>query len=273
MKKWIYRILIVVFALAFAVSAFLLIRYFVASRKEAKVYDELASIVETARENALKAQPVTPGNPEEPVSPWVEVTHPETGQPVQVLPEYAELFTMNPDLVGWIQLPGTKLDYPVMQTPQEPNYYLKRNFHREKSSHGCIYVQEDCNVFTPSENLTIYGHRMRDGSMFYPLESYKKQAFYEDHRIIRFDTIRERHQYEIFAVFLTSATKGKGFAYNTFVDGADQTDFDNFVARCKKLSLYDTGITPTYGDKLITLSTCEYSQNNGRLVVVARRID
>lgn len=270
MKKWIYRVLICIFAICFAVSSFLLIRYYLASRKEAKAYDELASIVASARKDALSATPVAPG--EKPVNPWVEVTHPETGQTVQVLPEYAELFTMNPDLVGWIQLPGTKLDYPVMQAPDRSQYYLKRNFHREKSSHGCIYIQEDCDVFAPSDNLIIYGHRMRDGSMFFPLESYKKQAYYQDNRIIRFDTIRERHEYEIFAVFLTSATKGKGFAYNIFVDGTQQ-DFDNFVARCKQLSLYDTGITPTYGDKLITLSTCEYSQNNGRLVVVARRID
>ena len=87
-----------------------------------------------------------------------------------------------------------------------------------------------------------------------------------------FDTLTQLHTYKIIAVFKTTATEGKGFSYHTFVNAADQAEYDEYVNTCKELSLYDTGETAQYGDKLITLSTCEYSQSHGRLVVVAKRI-
>ena len=107
--------------------------------------------------------------------------------------------------------------------------------------------------------------------MFARLDNYLKKDFYEKYPSIRFDTLYERHTYTIFAVFTTTASVGRGFAYHLFEDAADEADFQDFVSTCKSLSLYETGITPVYGDKLITLSTCEYSQDNGRLVVVAVR--
>ena len=113
---------------------------------------------------------------------------------------------------------------------------------------------------------------MKDGSMFGLLRNYRSKSYWEKHRYIYFDTLTERHTYEIFAVFTTVATKGKGFAYHQFVDADDQEEYDEYIRDCQNVDLYDTGITPQYGDKLITLSTCEYSQKNGRLVVVARRI-
>lgn len=282
MKKWMYYTLIGLLAVIFAGSAFFLGRYYLSSREQTQVYDDLAEMVEQVRATkpTQQAPAVVPGVPDAtettPVSDggddWITVTNPETGEPVDVLPEYAQLFTMNPDLVGWIRLPGTKLNYPVMQTPQNPDYYLKRNFHKESSSHGCIYVREVCDVFAPSDNLTMYGHYMKDGSMFAPLGDYASKAWWEEHTVLEFDTLKQRNRYEVFAVFKTTASVGKGFRYHTFIDATDQEDFDRFIATCKELSLYDTGITPQYGDKLITLSTCDYSQTNGRLVVVARLI-
>jgi sortase B len=275
MKKKFFTVLLIIFALVFVGSATALIVYFTQSNKEKQNYDNLASSVETIRQNVLAQIPLPdPENPDaEPEITVVPVEDPKTGQVLWVLPEYAHVFEMNPDTVGWIQIPGTRLNYPVTQTPDNPNYYLKRNFYKEASSHGCIYAQEDCDIFKPSDNITLYGHFMRDGSMFAVLSQYKSKSFWESHGTIRFDTITKRQEYEIFAVFLTTASLGEGFAYNTFVDAWDEESYNAFVKRCKNLSLYDTGITPTYGDKLITLSTCEYSQVNGRLVVVARAVD
>ena len=118
----------------------------------------------------------------------------------------------------------------------------------------------------------MFGHNMKDGSMFATLNNYVNQYFWEDNQIILFDNLYEYHTYKIFAVFKTSASLGEGFGYHKFVDAANEQEFNDFVSTCKKLSFYDTGITPVYGDKLICLSTCEYTLENGRLVVAAVRI-
>ncbi len=207
-----------------------------------------------------------------PAPELVTITHPETGEPMEILPEYAEIFQKNTDMVGWICIPGTKLDYPVVQSPKQVNYYLYRNFYKEYNKHGCIYAREQCEVDKPSDNITLYGHRMQDGSMFATLVNYTKKDFFEKNRYIYFDTLTERHNYEIIAVFKTTATLGEGFQYHLFVDAANEASFDSFIQTCKAESFYETGATAQYGDKLITLSTCEYSQDNGRLVIVAKRI-
>lgn len=277
MKKWMYNTLMVIFAATFVFSAGMLLWYWVDSNAQAESYDALAQLVEQARPTLPEyIQPEDPQSSTDPTAeqqdPWVTVTDPETGAQIQVLPEYAQLYTMNNDLVGWIRIPDTKLNYPVMQTPNKPDYYLKRNFEKKRNAHGCIYAKEECDL-SLSDNVTLYGHYMNDGSMFAPLGKYKKKSYWQDHPIIHFDTLTQRRTFEIFAVLTTTATEGKGFRYHNFIQAEDQEEFDSFVARCKKLSRYDTGITPQYGDKLITLSTCEYSQSNGRLVVVARLMD
>ena len=124
----------------------------------------------------------------------------------------------------------------------------------------------------PSDNITMFGHNMKDGSKFACLGAYTSKAAWEKNNLIFFDTLTEYHTYKIFAVFKTSANEGEGFKYHQFVDAANEKEFNDFVSTCKKLSFYDTGITPVYGDKLICLSTCEYTLENGRLVVAAVRI-
>ena len=271
MKKRLYYGLIILFSALFLFAAVMLILYFTESGKQEKVYTELSQIHESARKDAPPI-PVDEEGVSHPEDVWVTVNDPN-GNPLSILPEFVQLYSMNPHIVGWITIPGTKLDYPVMQTPGQTDYYLKRNFNRENSNHGCIYAREVCDVLKPSDNITIYGHRMKDGSMFAPLSGYEDKDFWEEHPIIEFSTLQNRYRYEVFAVFITTASQGQGFRYHTFVDAAGQTDYDEFINTCKNLSLYDTGITPQHGDKLITLSTCEYTHTNGRLVVVARRMD
>lgn len=272
MKKWMYNTLIIIFGVVFLVSAGYLVWYFVDAGQQSSRYDEL---------DALRTQQTVPRPtvdeetdlvPEGTAPTLVEVTDPETGEKVTVLSSFAELYVMNNDMVGWLSIPGTDISYPVMQTPDNVDYYLKRNFDKEYSSRGCLYAREVCDVFAPSDNITIYGHHMRDGSMFAGLDAYMEQAYFEEHPYIYFDTLTELHTYKIVAVFKTTATVGQGFAYHHFVDAANQAEFDEFVATSKKLAFYDTGVDAEYGDKLITLSTCEYTQTNGRLVVVAKRI-
>ncbi len=272
MKKWMYYALIALLALILVGSAGMLIYYFADAGIQQDRYASLAEMKETVTPRPDPADIYAPDATEPTLPALVEVTHPETGETVSLLPEFQELFLLNPDIVGWMTVPGTNIDYPVMQTPDSPDYYLKRNFDGQKNSHGCLYAREVCDVEAPSDNITIYGHRMKDGTMFAHLDKYTDPEFYKAHPYIYFDTLQGLHTYEVLAVFLTTASVGEGFAYHRFVDAPDAAAFDDFVAQCKELALYDTGVTAQYGDKLITLSTCEYSQTNGRLAVVAKRI-
>ena len=177
-------------------------------------------------------------------------------------------------MVGWIQIEGTDLNYPVMQTPGRTDYYLKRDFYGNQSVRGCIYAREECDILEPSDNITIYGHNMRDGSMFAALNDYVYKETWEKNPFIFFDTLYDYHVYKIFAVFRTSANLGEGFHYHNMIEADNKEDFDDFISTCKNLSMeyYDTGLTPQYGDKIICLSTCEYTLPNGRFVVAAVRI-
>ena len=181
--------------------------------------------------------------------------------------------TINNDMVGFLEIPGTNIKYPVVQSPYQANYYLRRNFYKRSATCGSLYVREACDVNKPSDNVTIYGHKMTNGTMFAELHKYKKQSFCEDNNLIYFDTLTEYHTYEVFAVFQTEANQIDSFNYHLFDDAKDEAEFNQFINACKALSYYDTGVNPTYGDKLITLSTCDKSVEDGRLVVVARRIE
>ncbi len=266
-RKVIYYSLIVLFSLVFIASAIYLGIYMLDSGEQSGRYDDLANLVDQLRQdNATRptrddgSYIYQPGEsiPYDPDSP--------------ILPEYQALYLLNSDLVGWISIDGTAIDYPVMQRVAEKDYYLERNFDQQYSRWGCIYVREQCNVFTPSDNVVIYGHYKSDGTMFHDLHGYYRKAFWEEHKFINFDTIYERHKYEIIAVFKTSAILGEGYPYHQFNDAVSEEEFDKFVEKVKSLSFYDTGVDAQYGDMLITLSTCEYTQEEGRLVVVAKRV-
>lgn len=268
--KIMYIVLFVFFAAVFVVSALVVVDYVIESKRQADVFNELAGLVS----DALSTEPdaTEKNNSNLPSFPSDFVVGPDETQPLEILPEYQALYEQNPDLVGWINIPDTNVNYPVMQTPGNKDYYLKRDFYGEYSTAGCLYVREQCDVFKPSDNLTIYGHNMKNGSMFHDLRKYKKQSYWESHQTFTFDTLYEHHTYQIIAVFKTSGTTGKGYPYHQFEDAANEEEFNQFVEDIMDLAMYDTGLTAEYGDKLICLSTCEYSISNGRLVVVAKRI-
>ena len=189
-----------------------------------------------------------------------------------VLFEYQPLYEINRDMVGWIQIEGTAIDYPVVQTPDSPNFYLRRNFYKEDATCGTIYAREACDINLPSDNVTLYGHNMRNGTMFADLHKYKQKSFWEKHRYVNFDTLNEYRTYEIFAVFKTTADLTKGFTYHIYDTFATEKAFNEYVSTCKNMDLYDTGVMPVYGDKLLTLSTCDKTIADGRLVVVCRLV-
>lgn len=262
-EKLALYLLIAVLSAVLILSAAKVVSYAGNALQQKNAYDDLAALVEQARLETEAATDNACTKPEPESSP-TEVTEPS------ILPEYTQLYEKNADTVGWLKIEGTSVNYPVLQSPGRKNYYLNRDFSGEDSTHGCLYAREGCDVFAPSDNVTIYGHHMRDGSMFASLKNFRSQSFWEKYHTIDFDTLYERNHYTVFAVFTTTVLDG-GFAYYRFDDAEDAAEFDEFVATCKSMSLYDTGITPVYGDKLLCLSTCEYTNSEGRLVVVAVR--
>lgn len=258
MRKSIYVSLISFFLLIAVFSGMIVFNHFKETNTQEELYDNLAQSIEQNKTN-----------------PHTEAATDETQKgEMTILPEYAELYQQNNDLIGWICIEDTKINYPVMQSVSNPDFYLKHGFDKGYTNYGCPYVGENCDVTKPSDNLIIYGHHMKDGSMFSNLEKFKNKDFWKEHKTIRFDSLYEKQVYEVIAVFKTVVytDSANEFRYYRFSDAETPEQFDEFIFKCKEKALYDTGVSAEYGDKLITLSTCEYSNANGRLVLVAKKV-
>jgi len=189
----------------------------------------------------------------------------------RILTKYSELYKKNSDLGGWIKIPNTTIDYPVMYTPEHGEFYINKNFNKQHSVHGSLFIDKNCTLMPASDNILIYGHNMKDGSMFADLMKYQNKNFYKQHMIIYFDSIYEEATYKIIAVFRTQINDKsyQGFKFYRFIDAKHKESFSHYIYNVKKLSLYDTGISAKYGSELITLSTCSYNTKNGLMVIVA----
>ena len=196
----------------------------------------------------------------------------KSGTP-DVLAKYETLLNKNKSLIGWIKIDDTNIDYPVMQS-ESNDYYLDHNLNQEYDKNGSIFMDCACDVLKPSMNLILYGHHMQSGKMFGSLNKYEDEAYCKKHAYIEFDTIYEEGLYEVMYVFRTHVFTEEEvtFKYYQFTDATSESEFDSNMLEMENLSLYDTGVRAQYGDRLLTLSTCDYQENNGRFVVVAKKI-
>lgn len=197
----------------------------------------------------------------------------EQKEETAVLPKYAPLYEKNKDMVGWLFVEGTQIDYPVVRC-MDNAYYLHHNFYGEEDKYGCLFVKDIADIDTPGMNFIIYGHNMKDGAMFGELDLYQKEDFWKEHPLISFDTLYEERSYEIMAVFFSRVFEKDEdvFKYYEFYEAETPEEFKAFYENIKKLSLYDTKVEASYGDTFLTLSTCAYHVDDGRLVVVAKRL-
>lgn len=185
---------------------------------------------------------------------------------------YAELLEENSDFIGWLEVPDTNIDYPVMYTPNDEEYYLRRDFYKKYDISGTLFCNKACDPEKPSNNIVIYGHHMRAGTMFQNLTKFKDKEFYDEHKTFYFDTIYRTGTYEVIAVVYTDVNAG-AFKYWEVEDTEEA--FNEYVNFLKRKTVYNTdGLdSVTYGDKLVTMSTCAYHVTNGRLIVVGKLID
>ena len=243
----LYTIAIVIFAIIFLVCAGLLVKRLIDDKKTEGEFAALSDLIDETAEPAEEGE-----------------TNAE---------KFARLVERNSEFIGWISIEDTNLDFPVMYSPTRADFYLRHDFEGEYSNYGVPYLDEDCTLTADSRssNLIIYGHNMKTGTIFGCLTGYKESSYYAEHPYIQFDTLYGDGTYEVFAAFAIDVVSDTSFAYNTYID-MDEATFDEFVGEVKRRSDVDSGITPEYGDELLTLSTCEYSSSNGRYVVCARRV-
>jgi len=240
-------------------------------KAEEQIFTELTTILQEQKSVQTEFSEVlqVPASPEtvEDFSTQI-VPETETGSYTECL----TLYEMNSDFVAWISIPGTKVNYPVMYTPTEPEYYLKRDFYRSESVCGTPFVGKGTSV--NDDFCIIYGHNMKNKTMFGILDKYYKKSFYQENPRIILTTVTERREYEIFAAEYSRVLYAdeEGYRYYDQPGELSEEAYDKLVDYLIRNSAYDTGIVPTYGEQIILLSTCSYHTENGRFIVAARRV-
>ena len=266
-KKWVYKGIYFLATIFLGLSVVYIIKFFLVKQESIEERNllntvEISEQVEnvTIEENAVNE---------------VEVETEEVVQETQRMLQVKSLQQENPDIVGWIEIENTKINYPVLQGTDN-DYYLNHNYKKQKTQKGSIFLNKDYNWDIPSSNLQIYGHNMKNGEMFQGLLKYKSESYYKEHPTIRFTTAKEDAIYEIISVFPSRVyyqTEKNVFRYYYFIHAETKEEYDDFVENAKKASLYEIEETAEYGDQLMTLSTCAYHTEDGRFVVIARKAD
>ena len=293
MNKKLYWALIALFSIIFLVSAVFVVDYAINSYKSKKNHDQLLSTMPSVGTRpSVSLRPTTDGTMGSTggvnLPSWPSITNPTDGitkpeatdetVPSGMLKDMDALYQLNNDVVGFIYIKDTNINNPVLQRKSKKDYYLYRDFYGNEDRHGSIYVREACDVFEPSDNVTIYGHNMADGTMFANLHKYKDKDFFNAHPVVYFDTLYERHTYQVVCIFRTSGTYKVGFPFHVYDDFKNEAEYNEFIkgimGKDDRVDLINkSGISISYGDKFICLSTCEeWPIKNGRLVLVAVRI-
>ncbi len=232
---------IVFFAALFLFSGIMLIREIRTQQKEAADFEELSILI-------------SPPAPEQEATKQAAVRNLEP------------LFARNKDCIGWVYIAGTQVNYPVMHTPAEPERYLRRNFDKKSSTAGVPFLDGKCTL--SCDNLILYGHNMRNGTMFADITKYKDKDYFDAHSVIELETAEGICQFSVFAVVRLKMDD----SWYLFHTAQTEEEYTAAVAEIKSRALYDTGITPSFGSRLITLSTCYGANKDDRIVVIGAEI-
>lgn len=260
MKKTVLVLITFALIIAVAGSGFWLVHYFIDSREQRQTYETLAE--EFVLESTPTPESTTPAensSPTENSSETAESVSLTTATPRHDL---AALAAENADCVGWLTIPDTGIDYPVMHTPDDPEHYLRRDFYGESASGGTPFLDGRNLAEAENQNLILYGHNMMDGSMFKPLISYLEPSFRETHKEIYLELSEKQYRYEVFAVVETN-TQCSLYQYTDLSDPATESDFR--AAILKETDLEGVHQAPGY----LTLSTCNNGGGNSRVLVIA----
>lgn len=285
-KNLLITAIYVLLILVMAVSATVIITEIVSREQAKKDFSDLSQLImlpvtdisgpSDSGISELPDDPETPNDPETPDDPEnpdgsdavpEQPTEPDNNTEPVIKRDIALLSSMNPDCIGWVQINGTSVDYPVMYTPGWNEKYLKKNFEKKRSSSGTPFMEERCEL--SSDNVIIYGHNMTNGTMFASLAKYYEDyEFFQNHPTFEFETEEGCRTFKVFAV--AKVVSNEDWYY--FVNAADSADFDKWISYIKSISKYYVDYDPKFGDSLVTLSTCYGSAKNGRLIIVGAEV-
>ena len=280
-RKGIHVAIYLLLSILIILSLIYIINFF-SLKQEAKEQSKLLSAIDIYEKEGTKE---VVQNTSEEVQENVEPESKENGETISIenteklneeterMLQVKELQAQNADIVGWLEIENTNINYPVLQGTDN-SYYMTHNYKKENSKNGSIFLDANYNWNIPSNNLLIYGHNLGNGMMFQELLKYEKESFYQEHPIIRFTTAKEDAEYEIISAFKSRVyykSEKNVFRYYYFINSESEEKYDEFVKNAKNASLYPIDATANYGDQLITLSTCSYYVEDGRFAVVGRK--
>lgn len=271
-------ILLAIASVCFLILLFLLFRDKIQDRHSQDTVEELRTQASAPMEDVPSPSPAAPSptvTPDPSSAPTPSPSPTPVPTPEAVVNPYRDAFLANEDMSAWIQIPGTRIDYPVMWTPEDEEYYLYRDFDGSENKNGCLILDTDSSVDPLTTNLIIHGHNMKSGAMFGTLTDYQEESFYQEHKDMILYTEKCQRNYEVIAVFRSQVFRKSEdvFKFYQFFQADTQEEFDDFYNNIKEMSLYDTGVTAEFGDHFLTLSTCVYHVKYGRFVVVAKEIE
>lgn len=272
-KRILFIILIILGVCCLIAAGVILICRYRADRQSQETVEALRADAESYEQTPTEADPTdAPASPTATPAPSPSPAPTPQPTPPPVENPYQDAFLANEDMAAWLVIPDTPVDYPVMWTPRDENYYLRRGFDGKKNQNGCLILDTDSCIDPLTTNLIIHGHNMKSGAMFGELDRYKEESFFQEHREMQLHTREGIRTYEVVAVFLSQVYRktDQVFKFYQFFQADTEEEFDDFYENIKAMSLYDTGVTASYGDHFLTLSTCAYHVEQGRFVVVAR---
>ena len=248
-KRILINIALVLCVVAFVGSGAYLARYFINAKAAEQ---DIAKLIKEKSEENLTEEEI------------------KEAEKSGIAKKYIRLHKKNSDMIGWISVEGSKIDYPVMQTKGDNEYYLHRNFEKEEDVNGLPFLDEKCDVDGADQNLLVYGHHMKSGLMFAKLLDFAEESYYKKHKTVTFDTLSKSGTYDVVAAFYSKVPVYEDeFSVYGYAGKLSKKKFKKYVDAVKASSVYDTGITPNYGQKLLTMITCSYHTEDGRFVVVA----
>ncbi len=274
------RVVFFAFLILFLTFGGLALSTWLSARREQLLFEELAALavseaVEPSESKTAKPEQLDAGSSEgDTAGLGLSDAKSVKNAAADNMIRFAALYERNPDFIGWLSIEETVINYPVMYRPDDPAYYLDHDFDGARSSSGVPFLGEGCGL--GDNNIIIYGHNMNNGTMFSELTCYSEKSYCSAHPYLSFDTLDGNGIYEIIAVFrerVHAQDETGVFRYYAYGGSLTEERFNEYISGIKSLSLYDTGLTAAFGDKLLTLSTCDYHTDNGRFVVVAKKID
>lgn len=257
----IKKVLYIIFLIIFCISMIYIVTYLYMQHKDEKDIKEIQNLMNL--DNTETVETVSEIAENEDISPQKDI---------KIL-NFQNIQKENSNIVAWIKIEDTNINYPVLQG-KDNNYYLYKNYKDEYSRNGSIFLDYNCNLEKYNMNYLIYGHNNNNGMMFSELIKYQDKDFFNSHTKINLITSTENSTYNIISVFksqIYSKTDEEVFKYYNYIDLSNEVLFYDYINNCKSQSLYNIAYNPEYGDKILTLSTCEYSKANGRLVIVAAK--